>query len=181
MGFLSKWVAISFFRGSSQPRDQTLISCVSCIGKWILYHWHHLGDYVFRSVSITWDSCKNRFQNSSLDPKEQDKREGKGDWKLREEPRIHSLLCPQYPCTLVESLSRVRLFVTPWTAACQASLSFPEFAQTHVHWVDDALQPSHPQLPSSPSAFSLSQHQDLFQWVRSSQHVAKVLELQLQH
>ena len=34
-----EWVAISFFRGSSQPRDQTCISCVSCIGKQILYHW----------------------------------------------------------------------------------------------------------------------------------------------
>ena len=34
-----KWVAISFSRGSSQPRDRTCISCVSCIGRWILYHW----------------------------------------------------------------------------------------------------------------------------------------------
>ena len=34
-----EWVAISFFRGSSQPRDQICISCVSCIGKQILYHW----------------------------------------------------------------------------------------------------------------------------------------------
>ena len=50
----------------------------------------------------------------------------------------------------------------------------PEFAQTHVHWVDDAIQPSHPQLPPSPPAFNLSQPQDLFQWVGSSQHVASV-------
>ena len=42
-----------------------------------------------------------------------------------------------------------------------------EFAQTHVHWVDDAIQPSHPLLPPSPSALSLSQHQGLFQWVGS--------------
>ena len=34
-----EWVAISFFRGSSWPRDRTCISCVSCIGRWILYHW----------------------------------------------------------------------------------------------------------------------------------------------
>ena len=40
-----------------------------------------------------------------------------------------------------------------------------EFAQIHVHWVGDAIQPSHPLLPSSPHAFNLSQHQGLFQWV----------------
>ena len=44
----------------------------------------------------------------------------------------------------------------------------PEFAQTHVHWVDDAIQPSHPLLPPSP-AFSLSQYQGLSQWICSLQ------------
>ena len=42
-----------------------------------------------------------------------------------------------------------------------------EFAQIHVHWVSDAIQPSHPLLPSSPIVFSLSRHQSLFQWVGS--------------
>ena len=55
-----------------------------------------------------------------------------------------------------------------------------ELAQTHVHWVSDASQPSHPLLSPFPPAFSLFQHQGLFQGV-SSHHVAKVLELQLQH
>ena len=44
----------------------------------------------------------------------------------------------------------------------------PEFAQTHVHWVGDAIQPSHPLLSPSPPAFNLSQHQCLFQWASSS-------------
>ena len=56
-----------------------------------------------------------------------------------------------------------------------------EFAQTHVHWVGDAIQPSHPLSTPSPPAFSLSQHQCFSQWVSSSHHVAKVLVLQLQH
>ena len=56
----------------------------------------------------------------------------------------------------------------------------PESTQTHVHWVSDAIQPSHPLLSPSP-AFSLSQHQGLFKWVSSSHQLAKVLELQLQH
>ena len=56
-----------------------------------------------------------------------------------------------------------------------------KFTQTHVHWVGDAIQPSHPLLPPSPLSFNLSQHQGLFEWVSSSPQVAKVLEFQLQH
>jgi len=58
---------------------------------------------------------------------------------------------------------------------------FPQFTQTHVHWVGDAIQPSHPLSSSSPPTFSVSQHQGIFQWVSSSHQVAKVLESQLQH
>ena len=58
--------------------------------------------------------------------------------------------------------------------------NLPEFAQTHVHWVDDAIQPYHPLPPPSPLALNLSQHQSLFQWVDFLHQVAKVLELQLQ-
>ena len=54
-------------------------------------------------------------------------------------------------------------------------------AQTHVHWVSDAIQSSHPLLPPSPPALNLSQHQGLFQWVDSWHQVTKLLELQLQH
>ena len=56
----------------------------------------------------------------------------------------------------------------------------PEFAQTHVYRVGDAIQPSHPLSSPSPPAPNPSQHQGLFQWVGSS-HLAKVLEFQLQH
>ena len=55
----------------------------------------------------------------------------------------------------------------------------PEFTQTHVHWVGDAFQPSHPLSSPSPPAPNPSQHQSLFQWVNSSHEVAKVLEFQL--
>ena len=57
----------------------------------------------------------------------------------------------------------------------------PDLAQTHVHWVSDAVQPSHPLSSPSPPAFSLSQHQGLFQWVSSSHQVARVLEFPFQH
>ena len=55
----------------------------------------------------------------------------------------------------------------------------PEFSQTHVLRVSDAIQPSHPQSSPSPPASNPSQHQSLFQWVTSSHEVAKVLEFQL--
>ena len=55
----------------------------------------------------------------------------------------------------------------------------PEFTQTHVHWVGDAIQASHPLSSPSPPAFNLSQHQGLFQWVTYSYQVAKALEFQL--
>ena len=56
----------------------------------------------------------------------------------------------------------------------------PEFTQTHVHWVGDAIRPSHPLSPPPPPAPNPSQHQGLFQWVNSSHEVAKVLEFQPQ-
>ena len=84
----------------------------------------------------------------------------------------------------VQLLSYVRLFATPWTSAPQVSLSvwfyyLPEFAQTHVHRVNDAIQLSQPLSPPSSPSLNLSQHQGLIQWVGSSHQVAKVLELQL--
>ena len=57
----------------------------------------------------------------------------------------------------------------------------PELAQSYVHGVGDAIQPSHPLSLPSPPAFNLCQHLGLFQWVGSLHQVAKVLELQLQH
>ena len=74
------------------------------------------------------------------------------------------------------------------TLCCPMNCSMPglpvhhqlsEFTQTHVHWVGDAIQPSHPLSSPSPPAPNPSQHHSLFQWVNSSHEVAKVLEFQL--
>ena len=67
---------------------------------------------------------------------------------------------------------------TPGLPVCH---QFPEFTQTHVHWVGDAIQPSHPLSSTSPSALNLSQNQGLSKWISWSHQVAKVLEFQLQH
>ena len=125
------WVAISFSRGSSWPRDQT---CVSCIGRWILYHW------AIREALLT-SYC---FSVAKLHP----------------------------------------ILFDPMDRCMPGSLVlhyFLGFAQIHVHWVSYAIWPSHPLPTSSAVAFSLSQHQGLFQLVGSLHQMTKVLELQLHH
>ena len=71
--------------------------------------------------------------------------------------------------------------MNPSTPGLPVHHQLPEFTQTHVHRVGDAIQPSHPLSSPSPPAFNLSQHQGLFQWVNSLHEVAKVLGFQLQH
>ena len=70
----------------------------------------------------------------------------------------------------VQLLGHVQLFATPWTAAPQTSLvhhQLPELAQTLVHWVSSAIQPSHPLSSPSLPTFNLSQHHGLFKWLSS--------------
>ena len=88
-----------------------------------------------------------------------------------------------YVFSSVQSLSRIWLCDTMdcSTPGLAVHHQFPEFTQTHVHWVNDAIQPSHPLSSPSPPAFNHSQHQGLFKWVSSSHQVDKVMEFQLQH
>ena len=88
-------------------------------------------------------------------------------WK---QPQIRSVAqsCP----TLCDPMNRS-------TPGLPVHHQLPEFTETHVHRVSDAIQPSHPLLSPSPPAANPSQHQNLSQWVNSSHEVAKVLELQL--
>ena len=94
----------------------------------------------------------------------------------------YSLICPQYSSVLSsrsvmsDSLRPRR----PQHARPPFLSPTPRFTQTHVHWVGDAIQSSHPLSSLSPHAFNLSQHQGLFKWVSSLHQVAKVLEFQLQ-
>ena len=78
---------------------------------------------------------------------------------------------PQSCPTLLDPMNRS-------TPGLPVHHQIPEFTQTHVHRVSDAIQPSHPLSSPSPAP-NPSQHQSLFQWVNSSHEVAKVLEFQL--
>ena len=116
--------SLSSSRGSSQPRDQTQVSCIT-----------------------------GRFFTT---------------WATREAPMEHSV---QFSHSIVcDSLQPHELqHARP-----------PCPSPTYVHWVSNAIQPSHPLSSPSPAP-TPSQHQGLFQWVNSSHQVAKVLEFQLQH
>ena len=83
----------------------------------------------------------------------------------------------------VWSLSRVRLCdpMNRSMPGLPVHNQFPEFTQTHVHWVSDAIQPPHALSSPSPTATNPSQHHSIFQRINSSNEVAKVLEFQPQH
>ena len=87
---------------------------------------------------------------------------------LSDQIRLVAQSCP----TLCDPMNRS-------TPGLPVHHQLPEFTQTHVHWVSDAIQPSHTLSSPSPPAPNPSQHQSLFQWVNSSHEVAKVLEFQL--
>ena len=166
-----EWVAYPFSSGSSWPRNQTRVSCAAgCF---------------FTNWAIREAPIKSLLPN----------------WWERDHNSTEVEQIPSHPFFL--------LFFIPYfiqlNIYCRVSVQFtqscltlcdpmnrstlglpvhhqpPEFTQSHVHWVSDAIQPSHPLSSPSPPAPNPSQHQIIFQWVSSSHEVAKVLEFQLQH
>ena len=81
--------------------------------------------------------------------------------------------------SLVQSCATLWDPMNPSTPGLPVHHQLPEFTQTHVHRVGDAIQPSHPLLSPSTPVPNPSQNQGLFQWVNTSHEVAKVLEFQL--
>ena len=102
-------------------------------------------------------------------------------------PSNHLILCrpllflPPIPPSIRVFSNESTLCMDCSTPCLPVHHQLPKLTQTHVHWVGDAIQPSHPLLSPSSPAFNLSQHQGLFQGVNSSHEVAKVSEFQLQH
>ena len=118
------------------------------------------------------------------------RKHGRQEWKLSLTPQ--KALSKEYFCHetssselfIIQSFSHVRLFVDPMDCSKPGFPVLPhllEFAQTHVHWVSDAIQTFHSLLTPFPPTFNVSQHQGLFQWAGTLRQLAKVLELQLQH
>ena len=113
-----EWVVTSSSRRSSQPRDQTCVSCLSTLaGK-------------FFTTSTIWETPS------------------RGSVQLSSVAQSCLTLCDPMNCS---------------TPGLPVYHQLPEFNQTHVHRVSDAIQPSHPLLSPSPPAPNPSQHQSLFQ------------------
>ena len=113
-----EYVAISSSRGSSPPRDQTQVSCVSCIAS-----------RLFTSESLEKPICVYTYQFSLV-------------------AQSFPTLCDPMNCS---------------TSGLPVHHQLPEFTQTHVHRVGDAIQPPHPLSSPFPPAPNPSQHQSLFQ------------------
>ena len=100
-------------------------------------------------------------------------------------PLIYLSIHPQFFCSQFSSVTQSCLTLCDAmdcsTPGLPAHHQLPEFTEIHVHWVGDAIQPSHPLSSPSPPTLNLSQHQCLFKWVSSLYQVAKILEFQLQH
>ena len=166
-----KWVAISS-RGSSWSRDWTQISF---IGRRILYHWTTRKSQTYLVLYVSYVSIKleknfklKRNLNSKWYVQTVHRKGNMNGFSVQFSPVTQSCptLCDPMDCSM---------------PGLPVNHQLPEFTETHVHWVGDAIQPSHPLLSLSPPAFNLSQYQGLFQWISSSHQVAKGLELHLQH
>ena len=98
-------------------------------------------------------------------------------WYYRVNSVKFLLLCC---CSVAQSCLSLCSSMDCSTSGFPALCNHPEFAQTPVCWLSEAIQPRHPLSSPSPPAFNLCQHQDLFQWVNSSHQVTNVLGLQRQ-
>ena len=154
-----EWIAISFSRGSSQPRDGTRVS--HTVGRfftiWATRETHNRNTILSPSnLTSEYQYIFLKYQyiieRSFLDSEVGNK----DDLFLRNVNSSVTESCP----TLFDPMD----CSTPGFPVLHYLL---QFAQTHGHQVSDVIQPSHPLLPPSPPAFNLSQHQGLFQWVSS--------------
>ena len=165
-----EWVAISFFRGSSQPRDQTRVSLI--VGRHFT---------VWATGEATKDvGCANA---KKIYLPMQETRCKFDPWvgKIPQRREWHHLLVflpgkfhrqrSLEGCSLSSVAQLCPTLCDPMDCSMPGLLvhyQFPDLTQTHVHWVSDAIQPSHPLLSPSPPALYLSQYQGLFRGPSSS-------------
>ena len=167
-----EWVAISFFKGPSRHRDRTQ---VSHIGDRHFNLWATREANVYSNSESLSGTLKDKFKNvlSSIINNSQKWKQLKCSSTVKQTKNSVQFSSVAQSCpTLCDPMNRS-------TPGLPVHHQLPEFTQTHVHWVSDAIQPSHPLSSPSPPALNPSQHQSLFQWVNSSHEVAKALEFQL--
>ena len=160
---ICEWVT-EYNSERSHSHLPNLIPESMCSGTWRQYHYSILQDTILslKVLSHNWHHnwvsskqfhCEARAASSRW-------------WNLWQDLLI-------YRCKFTQFSSVSQSCLTLCDAMDCSMPGFPvhhqllEFTQTPVHWVSDAIQPTHPLLPPSPLAFNLSQHQDLYKWVRS--------------
>ena len=146
----------------------------SSVTPWTLHHSHYHLNHPLPTVE-KWssmklvpvalklgDHCRKALKLFMVTSASHDSQKVSANIDYTSPSSLKSYIVLTFPPTSAESvvfqlLSHVQLFVNPWTSASQASLSFTlsQFAQTHVHCIDDAIQPSHPRTSTSPSALYL--------------------------
>ena len=137
-------------------------------------HWHHLSDL---SVPLSEGLLPGLWKGAPLQLSSISEKQTKQAWA----PFCY--LCLKNCCCCSVAQSRQTLCDPMYWSmpGLPVPHHLPEFAQVQVHCIGDTIQPSHPLMPSSPSAFNLSQHQGLFQWLVCLHQMTKILELHLQH
>ena len=157
----------SSLHGISQARVLEWVLPLTTLGE--------LPDPGIEPVSLTFPALAGRFLPTAPPGKQRRYKQcGNERWKIPMCDSVHlSSVTQSYP-TLCDPMNHSM-------PGLPVHHQLPEFTQTHVHRVGDAIQPSHPLSAASPPVPNPSQHQGLFQWVNSSNQVAKVLEFQLQH
>ena len=101
-------------------------------------------------------------------------------WPTLAFPKPHLIASVQISCSVAQSCPILCDPMKRSIPGLPVHHQLPEFTQTHVRRIGDAIQPSHPLSSPSPPPLNLSQHQGLFKRVSSSHQVAEVLEFQLQ-
>ena len=166
---LLDWVAEYLSRGSSQPRDRTHV--FSTAGRFLTVGPLGKPQFPWSKKGICFVRSSWFFSLISLEISEKFYQDEHWFCTWIEVSVQFSSVAQSCP-TFCDSMNRSM----PGLPVHHQLL---EFTQTHVHWVSDAIQPSHPLSSPSPLAPNPSQNQSLFQWVNSSHEVAKVLEFQL--
>ena len=165
-----EWIAISFSRGSSWPRNWTRVSGIA--GRRFTVWANREAKYTeIPQQRPRLYTFKLKYIQELLE-----------DWHSKVEIMIFDVkvMSVQF-CSVTQSCPTLCDPMDFSRPGFPVHHQFLEIAQTHVHWDSDAIRPSHPVSPPSPPAYNMSQHQGLFQWVSSSHQVAKILEFQLQH
>ena len=171
-----EWVAFPFSRVSSQPRDRTQVSCIAggFFTSWATREACEADRKTFTQQMPSLNSEKWSiliYEDKGVPSRQ----------VLLDSPKLLHLPCALCCCSVAQSCPTLCVPMDCSTPGFPGLHRLLELAQTPVHWVGDAIQPSRPLSSPSLLAFSLFQHQGLFQWVSSLHQVARILELQLHH